>query len=211
MTGFGAREPDASVPSLCASLGAGVRLSTQPIPGGLAVGLKPFPGLPHPNIEIVAEASRLSSGILRLWFTLRGDIDVVSYPTTAAPERTDGLWQHTCFEAFVAGEGPAYREYNLSPSGAWAAYRFDGYREGMTEAELEPPVVNLAGIAGHTSIGADLASSDLPYGAWRLGISAVIEDRAGVRSYWALTHPTTKPDFHHPDCFALELPASRPA
>ena len=28
-------------------------------------------------------------------------------------------------------------------------------------------------------------------------------------SYWALAHPPGKPDFHHPDCFALELPAAR--
>ena len=42
--------------------------------------------------------------------------------------------------------------------------------------------------------------------SWRLGLSAVIEDTSGGKSYWALAHPPGKPDFHHADCFALELP-----
>jgi hypothetical protein len=50
--------------------------------------------------------------------------------------------------------------------------------------------------------------SALPHKAtWRLGLSAVIEDSSGAKSYWALAHPPGKPDFHHPDCFAHELPA----
>ena len=181
-------------------------LAAQPIPGGVAVELTPFPGLAHPDIEIVAEASRLP-GVLRLWFTVRGDIEAMTLPETAAPERRDGLWQRTCFEAFVGGENGGYHEFNLSPSGEWAAYRFDNYREGMAEAELELPAITLAEIAGHVSIGADLVASGLSAGPWRLGLSAVIEDKAGGKSYWALKHPATKPDFHHPDCFALTLPA----
>jgi hypothetical protein len=40
----------------------------------------------------------------------------------------------------------------------------------------------------------------------RIGLSAVIEDVDGGLSYWALAHPSDKPDFHHPDSFALTLP-----
>jgi hypothetical protein len=40
---------------------------------------------------------------------------------------------------------------------------------------------------------------------WRVGLSAVIEDTSGRKSYWALAHPPGKPDFHHEDCFAHEL------
>jgi hypothetical protein len=40
-----------------------------------------------------------------------------------------------------------------------------------------------------------------------LGLSAVIEEKDGTKSYWALAHPPGKPDFHHKDCFALTLPA----
>jgi len=41
----------------------------------------------------------------------------------------------------------------------------------------------------------------------RAAVSAVIEESDGTRSYWALAHPPGKPDFHHADGFALELPA----
>jgi hypothetical protein len=42
------------------------------------------------------------------------------------------LWRRSCFEAFIGhGGGPDYWEYNFSPSGAWAAYHFSAYREGM--------------------------------------------------------------------------------
>ena len=39
----------------------------------------------------------------------------------------------------------------------------------------------------------------------RLGLAAVIEDKARVLSYWALKHPAEKPDFHHADSFVVEL------
>jgi hypothetical protein len=43
-------------------------------------------------------------------------------------------------------------------------------------------------------------------GAWRVGLSVVIEESSGRKSYWALAHPPGKADFHHSDCFACELP-----
>ncbi|MBU2034068.1 MAG: hypothetical protein KKH37_09945 [Alphaproteobacteria bacterium] len=35
--------------------------------------------------------------------------------------------------------------------------------------------------------------------------SAVLEEAAGEKSYWAVSHPTSKPDFHHADGLALAL------
>jgi hypothetical protein len=35
-------------------------------------------------------------------------------------------------------------------------------------------------------------------------LAAVVETTRGI-SYWALHHPADKPDFHHPDSFALRL------
>lgn len=43
-------------------------------------------------------------------------------------------------------------------------------------------------------------------GPWLVALSAVIEEAHGAVSYWALAHPSDKPDFHHPDSFILELP-----
>jgi hypothetical protein len=44
-----------------------------------------------------------------------------------------------------------------------------------------------------------------PSATLHLGFTAVIEDRDGRLSYWALRHPPGKPDFHHADSFALKL------
>jgi hypothetical protein len=38
-----------------------------------------------------------------------------------------------------------------------------------------------------------------------LALSTVVEDRDGALSYWAIRHTPGRPDFHHPDAFALEL------
>ncbi len=140
-----------------------------------------------------------------LWlrFVVEGDVDGIAWPSAVEPGRADELWRHTCFEAFVrTGEG--YREYNLSPSGAWASYRFDGYRRGMAESEEGAGV---AGLDGASDLVALEGRIELPEdAAGPLALSAVIEDADGRISYWALAHPSDKPDFHHPDSFVLELP-----
>jgi hypothetical protein len=43
---------------------------------------------------------------------------------------------------------------------------------------------------------------------WELGLAAVLEEKDGTKSYWALAHPgeSEKPDFHDPVCFAAHLP-----
>ncbi len=43
-----------------------------------------------------------------------------------------------------------------------------------------------------------------------LALSAVIEQRDGGLSYWALRHAPGQPDFHHPDGFALTLRPDAP-
>jgi hypothetical protein len=54
-------------------------------------------------------------------------------------------------------------------------------------------------------VGVDCLPGSPSCGHVRLGLSAVIEEERGMLSYWALKHPTGRPDFHHPDAFALEL------
>jgi hypothetical protein len=130
----------------------------------------------------------------------------------ANPDHTDGLWQHTCFEAFIMGPaGEAYWELNLSPSLQWASYHFDSYRAGMRNAtELAPPHIGTWMGAEIFRLSAAIDLGRLPdlrgMAAWRLALSAVIEDVKGGKSWWALSHPPGKPDFHHRDCFALDLP-----
>lgn len=122
------------------------------------------------------------------------------------PERTDGLWQTTCCEMFLKGS-EGYREINLSPSGHWAAYGFDGYRSGMAPVPFVAPVIEA--VPGETFTLTARLSPDVTRGATHASLTAVIEEQGGHKSYWALAHPEGKPDFHSPSCFILPLGAAQ--
>ena len=110
-------------------------------------------------IEIVAEAARPGPGALRLRYRISGETGALSLPPTSAPARADGLWRHTCFEAFLrAAPGGAYHEFNFAPSTLWAAYRFAGYRAGMRVAqEVEAPQLAVETRDDAFELRADLA------------------------------------------------------
>jgi len=162
--------------------------------------------------HIDVEAARPLPGHLVLRYVVTGKIAGLRLPPVTAPMRADELWQHTCFEAFVrAPPGAAYYEFNFAPSMQWAAYRFGGYRAGMAVAnELSAPRIDAESSDELYELRVALALDGMPSlprdSAWRLGLSAVIEEASGRKSYWALAHPPGKPDFHHGDCFAQELP-----
>jgi hypothetical protein len=159
---------------------------------------------------IDVEVARPAADALVLRYLVTGAIADLRIPPPAAPTRADELWRHTCFEAFVRPPlGAAYCELNFAPSTQWAAYRFTGYREGMSElGEVSAPRIEARTTEQGFELRAALELSAMPADApWRLGLSAVIEEKGGRTSYWALAHPPGKADFHHPDCFAAELQA----
>jgi hypothetical protein len=142
---------------------------------------------------------RLQAGIergaggLSLKFLLQGNLERLRIPEPRLPRAVSGLWEHTCCEIFVApADAPAYHEFNLSPSGEWAAHAFRCYREGamLSDPALAPELEALIRVEGRRLL---------------IGLAAVIEAADGSLSYWALRHPPGKPDFHHRDAFALEL------
>lgn len=156
-----------------------------------------------PIRAIEAEVTR-SLDLLTLRYVVTGTIEELSLPAPVEPVRAEGLWEHTCFEAFI-GTLPAYLELNLAPSRAWAAYRFDGYRSGRRDAGIRPLWIVTGTLADRFELRAEVQIN-----RWegRLGLSAVIEEKNGNKSYWALVHPPGDPDFHHETCFALQLPAA---
>ena len=174
--------------------------------------LQPHPDSPcSPANAIHVRAVRPGDDKLSLLFTVDGDIRAIFVPEKGSAQRTDGLWRHSCFEAFIRSPGrQGYVELNLSPSGAWAAYRFDDYRAGMQSAEIAPPTIKVQKDNAHLGLVAevDLASIAELNGPdpWQLALSAVIETQDGSLSHWALAHPQGAADFHHPDCFVLDLP-----
>jgi hypothetical protein len=169
--------------------------------------LRPHPDTPSPATEVEVEAVR-EGDRLRLGYRLRGDLARIRLPRPRPPRRSDGLWRHSCYEAFVRSEeDPAYYEFNLATSGEWAAYRLESYRSGMALAEVPEPGIEAA-VADEVRVGVMLDLAALPELAgrpWRLGLAAVVEAADGSLSYWAITHPPGDPDFHHEAGFARRL------
>jgi hypothetical protein len=169
------------------------------------VALKLHPDSPcRPPHAVEVELVRAGSE-LALTFVVTGEISRIILPEPMAPMRRDELWRRTCFEAFARPiPGEAYFEFNLAPSGEWAGYRFEDYRQGMSApADIAAPAIETRRAPDRFELAARIA---LPFaGAARLGLSAVIEAADGTRDYWALAHPPGKPDFHHACAFALDL------
>jgi len=184
-------------------------ISTQP------VVLTAHPSTPNDAVRSLGVQLRAEEpDILVFQYSLVADMSRVRVPLSGAGERADALWKHTCFEAFVApADAPGYHEFNFSPSLDWAIYRFSAYREGMSPAEIgRTPEISVR----RGDNGLELQSAvrlghlaDLPDALHlRIALAAVIEDENGRLSYWGLRHPPGKPDFHHPNAFALEVARS---
>lgn len=132
--------------------------------------------------------------------------DKIVFPERQLPTRADDLWRSTCFELFLMfDDDERYVEFNFSPSTRWAAYAFDGHREGRQDLARDVPP-HIKRRADGVAVDCDLGG--LPHGELRMGLSAVIEEEGGRLSYWALAHPPGAPDFHHPACFVARLPAA---
>src|SRR5947207_2428704 len=134
----------------------------------------------HPDSRSFAAArvevalSRPRADRLVLSYVVTGQISDIRLPPVMTSARADGLWQHTCFEAFVrAASGPAYYEFNFAPSTEWAAYRFESYRSGMrVAAEVGAPQIEVRSGPDSTTLRAALQLDHLPdlppEAAWRL-------------------------------------------
>jgi hypothetical protein len=160
------------------------------------------------DLELDVEAEWFPGGTLRLRYLLTGAVEGVRLPATGPSERRDELWRSTCFEAFLRRGGGGYYEFNFAPSAAWAAYRFEAYRSGMSPAgPLPPPRMKAISNLGCYDLRVELelgGLADLPHPIDRLHLTAVIETSAGETSYWATRHAPGKPDFH---AFARPEPA----
>lgn len=135
-------------------------------------------------------------------FRLEGAIPAIILPPQGSGARRDNLWRTTCFEIFWQPLGStAYREFNLSPSGDWAAYDFDSFREGMRDA----PVTAIAIACTHEDGGLVLKASiaaELPDPA-QVALNAIVEHPGGAMQFWALAFAPGRPEFHSEACRTL--------
>lgn len=161
--------------------------------------------------RIEAEIRGAGNGRLFARYLLECDTSMLMLPEPDQPSRADRLWESTCFELFIRQpDGTRYFEYNFSPSTQWALYRFSDYREGMAEEMIARPRITCDYSESHFALNAEFDLPDgLRQGPLILGIAAIVEESNGSKSCWALNHPSGKPDFHHKDCFALQVDAPR--
>ena len=194
--------------------------------------LKPFASTKSlPNLKIAGNIAR-NSNQLTICYTLGGDLKEIALafaqrfvekptlplllsklPIADAPSnkslRKDELWKDTCFEFFLSiKDSQQYWEFNLSPTGYWNIYRFDGYRQGMLEETaftiLPFNVQNQTdGLA--LVLDVDLGKIISENQAIEVAITTVIKHRNGEVTYWALTHQGVEADFHLRDSFIIEL------
>jgi hypothetical protein len=188
-----------------------------------------LPLQPHPTCEpgplrsLSVSGALDATGRITVDCLLQGELLGLRLPGAArAPQRRDELWRHTCVELFARrGAAEAYVEFNFSPSGDWAVYRFEGYRRGQSRPQLAPPGITLHALGpgqlrlqarAQLPLEADpaerLATAATGPGVWQLGFAAVIEASDGTLAYWATRHAGARPDFHAPESFSLALMAS---
>src|SRR5262245_42796001 len=187
----------------------------------------------HPETPIAVARSvsvrlkRNSDGSLDVSYAIEGDLRGLRVPPARAPAETGRepsvalrLWEHTCCEMFIARTGlPGYHELNFSPSGEWAVYAFERYRErrplSLADApELDPRIAVRSPpskLAIEARIRLDRLSPVSAAATPPVALTAVLEETDGSLSYWALRHPSGRPDFHHADGYRLILPAPRPS
>ena len=170
---------------------------------GTSLHLMTHPDTAVATVQRIEVLTWRNSGRWHFRFLVEGTGNLI-LPDPRPPARADNLWRATCFEAFVATGDRSYVEFNFSPSSEWAAYRFTGPRQGTEPAPAEVDVWLDLG-EDWFAVEAAVRCADLHSGT-ALGLSAIIEEQGGAKSYWALAHPAGPPDFHTRDCFVARLP-----
>jgi hypothetical protein len=154
-----------------------------------------------PIRAVTAQVNATSNGC-EAEFRLDGRIGAIALPAPGPSIRTDNLWQTTCFEIFWQPLGAAgYREFNLSPSGRWAAYDFDAFREGMRDAPVGAIALASSQSDSELVLKATIAA-DLPVPA-QVALNAIVDHGDGNLQFWALAFGPGKPEFHSEACRSI--------
>jgi hypothetical protein len=169
--------------------------------------LQPFYKSESSDLKITGNITR-NIHHLTIHYILRGNLqDVAIAKLSDTPERKHELWADTCFEFFLGiPNSTRYWEFNLSPSGNWNVYRFDGYRQGMQEETAFTKLpFSIQSQSDSLALTLDIDSEQIvSQQPLEIGITTVINLNNQL-SYWALTHVGTEADFHLRDSFMIEL------
>ncbi len=172
--------------------------------------LKPFQPAPY-ALEIGGRVARRANR-LDVRYEITGDLHMIDIPgRKREASRVKGLWEKTCLELFLAaGDCDRYWEVNLSPTGDWNVFRFDHYEEErradklVEEALFDSFPFRIQKEHGSFSLDFEFALDRIVREdqSIEVGISAVI---APPKTYWALAHRGSRPNFHSRDSFTIKL------
>ena len=139
---------------------------------------------------------------LFLNYQIKGELSELILPEPGSKvERRDGLWQHSCFEAFFRfADSAKYLELNLSPFSAYNAYLFEAYRSQMQEYNIRPPLLSANREKDSYGFSAKLEAFDISFFS-HFSATAILEFKSGELSHWATKHAASKPDFHLSESF----------
>ena len=179
-----------------------------------AFSLKPFEKGPSTQvIELKGFIARRVDALF-VRYEIIGNLPEIDIPGREQdPFREKGLWETTCLELFAAvKDSDRYWEFNFSPSGNWNVFRFEHYRNERCADKLrEEPLfasfpINIQKRPGSFLLDVEFDPDKIINKDQLLdiGISAIIRSGSS-KSYWALAHCGTVPDFHRRDSFIIEL------
>lgn len=188
-------------------------MSSQEPPGALKQPLKSFVDETHLSKIRLDGQARWHAGNLELHYYLQYSDGDLILPSASSTERRDGLWEHTCFEAFVGQPGQlGYWEINLSPNGDWNFYHLSGYRENLKpdDALNKLPITlhkNASGL--ELSCTVPLSSVIDPDSPLEISLTAVLEHPTEGCSFWAWKHSGKEADFHLRESFTALAPSKQ--
>ena len=174
--------------------------------------LHPFEPQPWLQGTKLSGEAQWQEGELQVVFALQAPDDAVLQPCAGGwRQRRDGLWQSTCFEAFVGAPGQeSYWEINLSPNGDWNVYALSAYRQSLRPvAEFQALPYSLRTQQGDLQISFQLDFGQLlnPSLPIELSLTAVLHHPNHGLSYWAWQHGGAEADFHRRASFQLLQPS----
>jgi hypothetical protein len=175
--------------------------------------LYPFEPQPWLSAVQLRGNAHWQGGTLSVCFALQAPRAALKRPGGCGElYRRDGLWQSTCFEAFLSSPGQeAYWEINLSPNGDWNVYGLSAYRQNLKPAaEIKALPYCLRALEEELQISFQLNLCSLlsPAAPLELCLTAVLDDPEHGCSYWAWRHGGTEPDFHRRASFQLLEPSA---
>ena len=170
--------------------------------------LKPFSA---EKVKFLLEAdAHVEDSILKLEYCLIDKGDLFELPKSTQKWQAgdvvleDGLWNHTCFEAFLNPFGMGqYYELNFSLKPAWNQYQFDRYRYPQppnkgNDFELKTLVWDQF----ESRLIVEL-KNNTKFRKFKVGLTAVLEEKSLTKHYCALAHKGAKPDFHLLESFTI--------